>query len=62
LKTLKFSESRILQIRLEAFNAFNHANFFGPLAVNGDISSNLFGQVVNAAPPREVQIAAKFFF
>jgi hypothetical protein len=62
LKTIKFTESRILQIRLEAFNAFNHANFFGPLAVNGDISSNLFGQVVNAAPPREVQVAAKFFF
>src|SRR3984957_7630835 len=62
LKTFKISESKILQFRLEAFNAFNHANFFGPLAVNGDISSNLFGQVVNAAPPREVQIAAKIFF
>jgi Carboxypeptidase regulatory-like domain/TonB dependent receptor len=62
LKTLTFSESMRLQIRLEAFNAFNHANFFGPLAVDGDISSNLFGQVVNAAPPREVQVAAKFFF
>jgi hypothetical protein len=62
LKTLTFSESRNLQIRVEAFNAFNHANFFGPLAVDGDISSNLFGQVVNAAPPREVQVAAKFFF
>jgi len=62
LKTLKFTESRILQFRMEAFNAFNHANFFGPLAVNGDISSNLFGQVVNAAPPREVQIALKFLF
>jgi len=62
LKTLTFSESMRLQIRLEAFNAFNHANFFGPLAVDGDISSNLFGQVVNAASPREVQVAAKFFF
>jgi hypothetical protein len=62
LKTFKFSESRSLQFRFEAFNAFNHANFFGPLAVNGDISNALFGQVVNAAPPREVQVAAKFFF
>ena len=62
LKTLKFSESRSLQFRIEAFNAFNHTNFFGPAAVNGDISSVLFGQVVNAAPPREVQAAAKFFF
>jgi hypothetical protein len=62
LKTLKFTESRSLQFRIEAFNAFNHANFFGPAAVNGDISSVLFGQVVNAAPPREMQVAAKFFF
>lgn len=62
LKTLTFTESKILQIRLEAFNAFNHTNFFGPTAVNGDISSALFGQVVSAAAPREVQIAAKFFF
>jgi len=62
LKTFRFTETRNFQIRLEAFNAFNHANFFGPLAVDGDISSSLFGQVVNAAPPREVQVAAKFFF
>jgi len=62
LKTLKFTESRSLQFRIEAFNAFNHANFFGPAAVNGDISSALFGQVVSAAPPREVQAAVKFFF
>jgi hypothetical protein len=36
----------------------SHANFFGPLAVDSDISSNLFGQVVNAAPA----IAAMLFF
>jgi len=62
LKVLQFTESKSLQIRIEAFNAFNHANFFGPAAVNGDISSPLFGQVVSAAPPREVQAALKFFF
>jgi hypothetical protein len=62
LKTFTIHESKTLQFRLEAFNAFNHANFFGPAAVNGDISSPLFGQVVSAAPPREVQGAVKFFF
>jgi hypothetical protein len=62
LKTIRFTESKTLQIRFEAFNAFNHANFFGPAAINGDISSALFGQVVTASPPREVQVAAKFFF
>jgi len=45
-----------------ALIAISHANFFGPLAVNGDISSNLFGQVANTAPPREVQGAVNFFF
>jgi len=62
LKTFTISESKTLQFRLEAFNAFNHANFLGPASVNGDISSSLFGQVVSAAPPREVQGAVKFFF
>jgi hypothetical protein len=62
LKTLKFTESKSLQFRIEAFNAFNHANFFGPAAVNADISSSLFGQVVSAAPPRLMQAALKFMF
>jgi hypothetical protein len=31
-----------------AFNTFNHAQFFGPVAVDGDFNSNLFGQVVKA--------------
>jgi Carboxypeptidase regulatory-like domain len=62
LKTLKFSESKSLQFRIEAFNALNHTNFFGPATVNGDISSSLFGQVVSAAPPRLMQVAMKFTF
>jgi hypothetical protein len=62
LKNFQFTEARALQFRLEAFNAFNHANFFGPAAVNGNIDSALFGQVVNAAPPRLMQAALKFTF
>ena len=62
LKSFQFSEVRALQFRIEAFNAFNHAQFFGPAAVNGDISSALFGQVVHAAPPRLMQAALKFTF
>jgi hypothetical protein len=62
LKTIPITESRTLQFRLEAFNAFNHAQFFGPAAVNGDIDSALFGQVVKAAPPRLMQAALKFTF
>ena len=51
-KEIKLSEARSLQFRLETFNTFNHAQFFGPAAVDGDLDSNLFGQVVKAAPPR----------
>lgn len=62
LRNFKFSESKALQFRLESFNTFNHAQFFGPAAVNGDVDSALFGQVVKAQPPRLVQIALKFTF
>jgi len=62
LRSFRFSESKALQFRLETFNAFNHAQFFGPVAVDGDFDSNLFGQVVKAAPPRLIQVALKFTF
>ncbi len=61
-KDVRLSESRSLEFRMEGFNVFNHAQFYGPAAVNGNISSANFGQVVNAASPRLVQLAAKFFF
>ena len=61
-KDVRLSESRSLEFRVEAFNVFNHAQFYGPAAVNGNISSANFGQIVNAAPPRLVQLACKFFF
>ena len=62
LKNLKIRESGMLQFRLETFNTFNHAEFFGPGAVNGNIDSPLFGQVVRAAAPRLMQAAVKFTF
>jgi hypothetical protein len=61
-KDLRLSESKSLQFRLEAFNVFNHTQFYGPAAVNGNISSADFWQVVSAAPPRLIQLAGKFLF
>jgi hypothetical protein len=52
LKDLRLNESKALQFRVEAFNAFNHAQFYGPAAVNGNISSPEFGRIVSAAAPR----------
>jgi len=62
LKTFRLFESKTLQFRLESFNTFNHAQFFGAAAVDGGIDDNLFGRVVRAAPPRLMQIALKFTF
>ena len=63
LRNMPLGEKRNLQLRVEAFNAFNHAQFFGPEAVNGGISDpGLFGQVVKAASPRLMQAALKFSF
>ena len=50
------------QFRFEAFNAFNHAQFFGPAAVQGEILDSNFGYVIKAQPPRLVQIALKLTF
>jgi hypothetical protein len=61
-KNLKLTESKALEMRLEAFNAFNHAQFYGPTAVDGNVNSATFGQIVSAAPPRLVQIALRIIF
>ena len=61
-KQFHMTEGKSLQLRMEVFNAFNHSQFFGPAAVDGDISSANFGQVVNAAPPRLAELAARFTF
>jgi hypothetical protein len=61
-KNLRITESSHLEFRLEAFNVFNHAQFFGPNVVSGDVNGNNFGQVVYADNPRIMQAAAKFVF
>ena len=61
-KNLPITESKSLLFRVEAFNVFNHAQFNGPTAVDGDIGSSTFGNVVSAAAPRILQGALKFSF
>lgn len=68
-KTTAITERLKLEIRADAFNLFNHAEFADPIT---SISSSLFGQIVatgtNAvvgppAPlPRILQLAARFTF
>lgn len=61
-KLLRVSELKSLEFRVEAFNAFNHAQFYGPSSVDGEVNDPHFGQVVSAAAPRLVQMAMKFTF
>jgi hypothetical protein len=61
-RSLLLTESKSLLFRVEAFNVFNHTQFNGPTAVDGDIGSSTFGNVVSAAPPRILQGALKFNF
>ena len=58
-KSTKFTESKELQLRLEAFNLFNHAQFESP---TGEINSSQFGLVTSARPGRILQLGAKFLF
>jgi hypothetical protein len=61
-KLLRITESKSLEFRLEAFNVFNHAQFYGPASVDGEVNDPHFGDIVSAAAPRLFQLAAKFTF
>jgi hypothetical protein len=61
-KQLPITESKSLLFRVEAFNVFNHTQFNGPTAVDGDIGSSTFGNAISAAAPRILQGALKFNF
>jgi hypothetical protein len=62
LKEVKFTESKVLEFRMETFNTFNHAQFFGANSVDGNINDTTFGQVVSAMSPRLMQAALRFRF
>ncbi|HTB13666.1 MAG TPA: TonB-dependent receptor [Bryobacteraceae bacterium] len=61
-RTVHLTESKSFDIRIEAFNAFNHAQFYGPSSVDGEINDSNFGRVVSASAPRLVQLGLKFKF
>lgn len=62
-KNLRLAEGKALEFRAEAFNAFNHTQFYGPASVDGQVDdSQHFGDIVSAAAPRLVQLGAKINF
>ena len=58
-KDINISESKRLQFRAECFNLFNHPNFGLP---ENDLQSPAFGQILQAASPRLLQLALKLMF
>jgi len=48
-----------LQLRAEAFNLFNHANYNLP---DGFLGSPTFGRVTSADSPRRCQFGVKILF
>lgn len=61
-KTTHITESKLLELRFETFNTFNHAQFYGAGSVDRNINDGNFGRIAKAANPRFVQIAAKLSF
>jgi hypothetical protein len=61
-KTTLLHEGMSVELRAEAFNVFNHGQFFGPATVSGNISSTNFGQLQSSSSPRLMQLAARFRF
>ena len=59
LKNITLSGEARLQLRAEAFNLFNHANFNLPDAFVG---SPTFGRIVSADNPRRCQFGVRFIF
>ena len=58
-KTVHLTERYTVTLRGEAFNFFNHAQFFNP---DGNINDTTFGQILTAHDPRFLQITAQFRF
>ena len=61
-KTTPIHDTKTVELRLEAFNLFNHGQFFGPATVSGNISTTNFGQIQSSSPPRLLQLAARLAF
>ncbi|WP_255550838.1 TonB-dependent receptor [Granulicella sp. dw_53] len=59
LKNFSFSENINLQMRAEAFNLFNHTNFW---LIDTGIGNGTFGQATSAHAPRTMQFSGKFYF
>jgi hypothetical protein len=64
-KEISISEHKTLQLRLDAFNAFNHPIWTfsgGPAGGSFDSASGSLGQITGSQGARQLQLALKFLF
>ncbi|HYI93777.1 MAG TPA: TonB-dependent receptor, partial [Bryobacteraceae bacterium] len=59
MKDFRFTEQLRLQLRGEAFNAFNQVNLANPTT---NVSSDAFGRIRSAGDPRIMQVALKLLW
>src|SRR5690606_11524577 len=60
-KEITITEGKRLEIRFEAFNAFNHPNLIGP-ALNIFFATESGAKITRVREMRYIQIALKFHF
>jgi hypothetical protein len=61
-KVTRLTESTSLEFRFETFNSFNHAQFDGASAVDGNRDDATFGQILKSQSGRVSQVALKLNF
>jgi hypothetical protein len=63
-KNFNFTESRYLEVRFDAFNAFNHTqlNAYGTSNIGSSTTSGNWGQITTAFDPRKLQLSLKLVF
>ncbi len=60
IKSTRITDTgHLLELRIQLFNAFNHANFYQPGSMLG---TSTFGVISNAGHAREMEIAMKYSF
>jgi len=58
-KSIRVTESQSLTVRAQAFNFFNHAQFFNPVT---DMNATNFGEVLADRNPRLIQVSLQYKF
>jgi hypothetical protein len=62
VRSVSLRGTRAIELRLEAFNLFNHPNFYNPRGSAIDVGTSSFGQIQNSYSQRELQAALRLVF